>query len=182
MKGSQGHCFTVKYNNRSNVLKSSASILSLSAPSTLKADTTDAVWDTGAMSTCISTDFAKKINLSPVSIEKITTPSGAGTCPVYYVTLVLPNSVQITKIPVLGIVPGNCDVLIGMDVISLGDLAVTTYNNETCFSFRIPSMQTIDFTKHSYFQPIKSNNKIGRNDLCPCGSGLKYKQCHGKTT
>ena len=22
--------------------------------------------------------------------------------------------------------------------------------------------------------------KIGRNDLCPCGSGLKYKKCHGK--
>jgi len=23
-------------------------------------------------------------------------------------------------------------------------------------------------------------NKIGRNDLCPCGSGKKYKKCHGK--
>ena len=22
---------------------------------------------------------------------------------------------------------------------------------------------------------------IGRNDPCPCGSGKKYKQCHGKT-
>ena len=22
--------------------------------------------------------------------------------------------------------------------------------------------------------------KIGRNDACPCGSGKKYKQCHGK--
>ena len=22
--------------------------------------------------------------------------------------------------------------------------------------------------------------KIGRNDPCPCGSGKKYKQCHGK--
>ena len=24
--------------------------------------------------------------------------------------------------------------------------------------------------------------KVGRNDLCPCGSGKKYKQCHGRTT
>ena len=23
----------------------------------------------------------------------------------------------------------------------------------------------------------KKKNKIGRNDLCPCGSGLKYKKC-----
>ena len=22
--------------------------------------------------------------------------------------------------------------------------------------------------------------KVGRNDPCPCGSGLKYKNCHGK--
>jgi len=22
-------------------------------------------------------------------------------------------------------------------------------------------------------------NKVGRNDLCPCGSGKKYKKCHG---
>jgi len=29
-------------------------------------------------------------------------------------------------------------------------------------------------------QQIVNTVKIGRNDLCPCGSGKKYKQCHGK--
>lgn len=29
-------------------------------------------------------------------------------------------------------------------------------------------------------QPIRVEKKVGRNDLCPCGSGLKYKNCHGK--
>ncbi len=29
-------------------------------------------------------------------------------------------------------------------------------------------------------EPIKVAPKIGRNDLCPCGSGKKYKHCHGK--
>jgi len=28
--------------------------------------------------------------------------------------------------------------------------------------------------------PIKVGPKIGRNDPCPCGSGKKYKNCHGK--
>jgi preprotein translocase subunit SecA len=28
-------------------------------------------------------------------------------------------------------------------------------------------------------QPIRNDNKIGRNDPCPCGSGKKYKNCHG---
>jgi uncharacterized protein YecA (UPF0149 family) len=27
---------------------------------------------------------------------------------------------------------------------------------------------------------VSSAEKIGRNDACPCGSGKKYKKCHGK--
>jgi len=29
-------------------------------------------------------------------------------------------------------------------------------------------------------QPVKVNQKVGRNDPCPCGSGKKYKYCHGR--
>jgi len=29
-------------------------------------------------------------------------------------------------------------------------------------------------------QPYQAGPKVGRNDPCPCGSGKKYKQCHGK--
>jgi preprotein translocase subunit SecA len=30
-------------------------------------------------------------------------------------------------------------------------------------------------------QPFqRSSQKVGRNDPCPCGSGKKFKQCHGK--
>ena len=29
-------------------------------------------------------------------------------------------------------------------------------------------------------QPVRIEEKIGRNDPCPCGSGKKYKSCHGK--
>ncbi len=29
-------------------------------------------------------------------------------------------------------------------------------------------------------KPITKPKKIGRNELCPCGSGKKYKNCHGK--
>ncbi len=27
---------------------------------------------------------------------------------------------------------------------------------------------------------VRDQPKVGRNDPCPCGSGKKYKQCHGK--
>ena len=29
-------------------------------------------------------------------------------------------------------------------------------------------------------QPVVAEKKVGRNDPCPCGSGKKFKQCHGK--
>lgn len=29
-------------------------------------------------------------------------------------------------------------------------------------------------------QPVKLDQKVGRNDPCPCGSGKKYKKCHGQ--
>ncbi len=31
-------------------------------------------------------------------------------------------------------------------------------------------------------QPVKVEKKVGRNDPCPCGSGKKYKVCHGRGT
>ncbi len=30
-------------------------------------------------------------------------------------------------------------------------------------------------------KPVRAGAKVGRNDLCPCGSGKKYKKCHGVT-
>ena len=29
-------------------------------------------------------------------------------------------------------------------------------------------------------QPAPVMGKVGRNDPCPCGSGRKYKKCHGQ--
>jgi preprotein translocase subunit SecA len=30
-------------------------------------------------------------------------------------------------------------------------------------------------------EPVRVDEKVGRNDPCPCGSGRKYKKCHGAT-
>jgi len=38
----------------------------------------------------------------------------------------------------------------------------------------------IDPSENIKQEPIKVGPKIGRNDPCPCGSGKKYKNCHGK--
>ena len=35
-------------------------------------------------------------------------------------------------------------------------------------------------TREQSQQPIVKDKMPGRNDLCPCGSGKKFKNCHGK--
>lgn len=34
--------------------------------------------------------------------------------------------------------------------------------------------------RQQHIQPVRVEKKVGRNDPCPCGSGKKYKQCHGR--
>jgi preprotein translocase subunit SecA len=38
----------------------------------------------------------------------------------------------------------------------------------------------IDPSENIKQEPIRVGPKVGRNDLCPCGSGKKYKNCHGR--
>jgi preprotein translocase subunit SecA len=38
-----------------------------------------------------------------------------------------------------------------------------------------------DVNQEDAHQPfVRDGRKIGRNEPCPCGSGKKYKQCHGR--
>ena len=46
------------------------------------------------------------------------------------------------------------DVLIGMDIITKGDFAITNPDGTTKFSFRIPSQADIDFVRESNYQGI----------------------------
>ena len=39
---------------------------------------------------------------------------------------------------------------------------------------------TTNREEDSALQPVKAKAKVGRNDPCPCGSGKKYKKCHGR--
>ncbi|MGX6970245.1 preprotein translocase subunit SecA [Vagococcus bubulae] len=43
-----------------------------------------------------------------------------------------------------------------------------------------PTLEQGQVSNDEKKQPIRVDEKIGRNDLCPCGSGKKYKNCHGK--
>jgi len=152
------------------------------SPTTNKNVKANAIWDTGASRSLIRPEIVAKLNLAPISKTFMDTPSDKRVpSNVYLINVYLPNRAKIMYIQALEGTPNSCDMLIGMDVITMGDFAVTNLNGKTMFSFRTPSMAEIDFTKHSHIEPIKNEKpKIGRNDPCPCKSGKKYKHCHGK--
>ncbi len=45
-----------------------------------------------------------------------------------------------------------------------------------------PSDQGVAPVGEAHVPFVRQGPKVGRNDPCPCGSGKKYKQCHGKLT
>ena len=138
----------------------------------------NAIWDTGATGTVITKKVVADCGLRPISMTKVHTAAGINTVPVYLTSLYLPNKVCFPQLRVTeGVIADDAEVLIGMDVISKGDFAVTNTDGKTMFTFRIPSIESIDFAKK---QPFRAPFKIGRNSPCPCGSGKKYKNCCGK--
>lgn len=137
-----------------------------------------ALWDTGATSSVITSKIAEECELTTCGFVNIGTANGVCVVPTYFISVWLPNRVCINPIKVCqGKLSGEIDVLIGMDVMHRGDLAINHFQGKTSFSFRMPSLHKIDYVKLTQDNPEKT---IGRNKNCPCGSGKKYKHCHGK--
>lgn len=106
-----------------------------------------AQWDTGATGTCISKEIVTQLGLQPTGMINVQTPSGIGTMNKYMINLILNNEVKIMNLAVMDSEIGNqgIDVLIGMDIISIGDFAVSNYDGKTQFSFRIPSQEHVEY-------------------------------------
>ena len=50
----------------------------------------------------------------------------------------------------------------------------------TNIGYRGGSSQQVQASRAGKLQPVKTAEKVGRNSPCPCGSGKKYKHCHGR--
>lgn len=183
----QPKAFTTKYNGRSSVLENEVQVAAALGTSTDVQSALDAakkykaVWDTGATNSVITQTVVDECGLSPTGIAEVYTAQGTYNTETYLVSLFLPNHVYIPTLVVSrGVLHGNSELLIGMDVISGGDFAVSTHRGKTTFTFRMPSMEEINFVGTvNYGSEPDQVRKVGRNEKCPCGSGKKYKRCHG---
>lgn len=106
------------------------------------------IWDTGATGTLISETVVERCGLKQTGLAIIRTANGnEDRVPTYVINLRLPNHVVVVGVPVALGSFGNADVLIGMDVITQGDFAVSNWDGRTSFSFRVPSRGEIDFVR-----------------------------------
>ena len=72
----------------------------------------------------------------------------ASKVPVYVADIALPNSIRIIGLPVTLVDLGaDIDILVGMDIISMGDFAITSPDGKTKFSFKYPASADIDFAR-----------------------------------
>jgi hypothetical protein len=187
MNTQQIHAFTTKNKGRVLVLHNDIGIAQAFRPEKKdplpKLSTFHAIWDTGATNTVITANVVNNCGLKPIGKAQVKTAGGDRLRDVFLVSLALPNSIIFPTLRVIeGDIGDGFEALIGMDIISQGDFAVTNHNDLTTFSFRMPSIEEIDFLKP---KPLVSANAFAgsnyqgaqRNDPCPCGSGKKYKKC-----
>lgn len=144
------------------------------------------IWDTGATGSAITKSLAQKLGLVQSGQTRVKGVHGyKDGIPVYPVKIVLNNQNVSFTLPVT-----ECEeltdnqiasFLIGMDIISKGDFAITNFQGKTVMTYRVPSIQRMDFVAGiKSHTPIIADKIPGRNDPCHCGSGKKFKHCHGK--
>lgn len=145
------HCFTANYGRLSNRPETSCYVSAAWLP---QEDATappllefNALWDTGATRSVVSQEVAAKLELLPEGTANVYHAQGSKHVSKYFVNLGLPNRVQVVGVEVLEGVLEGCDVLIGMDIINMGDFAVTNRDGITMLSFQMPSINHIDFVR-----------------------------------
>ena len=138
--------------------------------------------DTGATRTCIKEEILQRMGLNPIGRMSMLTAGDTMVVNQYSVMIEIPIDTIFTlqgkktvqrdwrfiKVKALGLSQENEkrreDGLLGIDVLQY---LVWNYDGwgNLSISFREGSPQ---------------NSNIKRNAVCPCGSGKKYKRCHGK--
>jgi len=148
--------------------------------------TVKSLWDTGATNSVITPNAASLLGLKPSGVVNVNHAGGSDLVNTYIVDVVLMNNIRFRSVKVseCSDVVGNFDCIIGMDIITRGDFSFTNSGGSSIFSFRIPSIESVDYVKDINeairFDKIAAIWASKNNMKCPCGSSKNYKNCHGK--
>jgi hypothetical protein len=101
-----------------------------------------ALWDTGATSTVITHKIFQALNFLPINRVKVSGVNNTSIADVVNISVGLPNKVigDTVKAAVCDLMPG-IDMLIGMNIIMLGDFSISNGGGKTLFTFAIPPFE-----------------------------------------
>ena len=153
-----GHAMTYQFNG--GLADRLLCDLTLICPAEFCSDKTEkrikitALWDTGATNSGIDTKLAKELNLIPTGRCPVYDAHGLSIVDNHLVNIQFNNGMEIEKInaTTVNFVDSEVKMLIGMDVIGLGDFFIgKKFINEkpfTYYSFSVPSIdRDIDFNE-----------------------------------
>jgi len=176
-------------NRNPNVVNCIKTPAKIENPITNQVVETLGIWDTGATNSCITSELAKNLNLKSIQKAMVTGVHGAQEVNVYLVDITLNNEnitirSLVTEASELS-VDHKTGLLIGMNVISEGDLSITNFEKKTTMTFRVPSLECVDYVseinEHNRIVKIyKAQEKHG-NKKCPCNSGKLFENCCKKS-
>ena len=152
MPKTASYAFTKRYSTRVNPLTTAVTVSIGFDPKTTKSFPAPkqfvAIWDTGATNSVITKKVVRACGLKPIGMTQGAHAGGVSNRGVFLVNIGLPSRRGFAHVRVTeGDMVGDADVLIGMDIIGEGDFAVTHKDGKTTFSFRVPSIKTIDFRR-----------------------------------
>lgn len=124
-------------------------------PFSLKTIHVNGIWDTGATRSVITQHTAHALGLISVGQRTVRGVHGVKNVNVYLATIHLDDTdieitEQVTECDELSS-DGSIGALIGMNIISLGDFAISNFQGKTKFTFRSPSKAHVDYT-HEYIK------------------------------
>lgn len=102
------------------------------------------LWDTGSMCTLISPTIVQRLALQPIGDAELVGIGGDTIRKVYLVHLALPDGSLLPNLQVVEEEHIDCDVVIGMDVITATDMCLTNKDFNTIFSLRVPTKEHIE--------------------------------------
>lgn len=109
--------------------------------------TENAMWDTGATNCLISRKLIEALHLEPIGQCNLSDASSEEdeVADVYLVHLGLPTGHIVRNVQAAFTPSRDYDFVIGMDVITQGDFAITNKDNQTVFSYQRPAQEHIRF-------------------------------------
>jgi predicted aspartyl protease len=122
-----------------------------------------ALWDTGAMLSAITPEIATKLNLASINRIKVNGIGNFSIADIVRVSIRLPNLVELknARISVLNLVK-DVDMLIGMDIIQLGDFSISNGAGKTLFTFAMPPFDD----KIDLYEKAIAVNRNNTRDSC----------------